>query len=83
MDYVNEIFEGIHYSRFAASWHNSYRGTNRCSKGYRLMVEWLMSLTINGKKIDYATARNIANFAYDGKLELEESAEKFIANEEA
>ena len=78
-----ETFEGIPYSRFAASWHYAYKGTDSYSKGYRLMFKWLMTLTINGKRIDEWTARCIAEYAYLGKEELEENALSFLASEEA
>ncbi len=78
MNFENKIYEGIFYSQFVASWFSAYHGDNIRSKGYRKMVEWLMSLIINGKQMDNKTAREIADMAYNGKFELEEHAELFL-----
>ncbi len=76
--FENKTYEGIHYSRFAASWRMACEKVGERSYFYE-MVEWLMSLTINGKKMDETTAREIADFAHNGKLELEISAKNWIS----
>lgn len=78
--FENKCYEGIHYSRFAASWRNACE--EKGVRGYFSdMVEWLMSFTINGKYMDEKTAREIADFAYNGKLELETSAMLWFSKE--
>ena len=86
MNFENKIFEGIHYSRFIASWFRA--GGNfkdfKITKGniikrqLCLFRDWLRSLTINGKNIPEDVIVEIVDMATSGKLELEESAKKFI-----
>lgn len=70
--FENKIYEGIYYSQFVASWFKS-GGIKKA-----MFKEWLMSLIINDKKIPDEIIREIVNFADNGKLELEESAKKFV-----
>jgi len=72
--FENEKFEGIHYSRFIASW------VNATGKLDARMRDWLRTIEINGKEIPESVIRDIWNLATNGKLELEANAEKFIEN---
>lgn len=70
--FENKLIEGIYVSRFVASWHDAGGGT------YRKFKSWLSSLIINGRKLTQEEINYIAHFAYNGKLELEESARRFL-----
>ena len=72
MSFENKTFEGIHYSRFIASW-NKVKG-NTFNYEFR---EWLRSLTINNRKIPDDVIQEICNLRDNGKLELQEHAKKF------
>ncbi len=63
--FENKVYEGIHYSRFVASW--TKKGG---MMSYRFR-KWLEHLTINGKKIPEEIVQEIYNYGTDGKLELE------------
>ena len=70
--FENRTIEGIHISRFVASWVN---------KGGRLnftFKDWLRNLTINGRRLTDEEIQDIYNFGTNGKLELEESARRFL-----
>lgn len=71
----NKIYEGIHYSRFIASWYNAGGNPERGD-----FVDWLQSLVINGKNIPYSVIHEIANLMEDGKLELEQHVKQWLKN---
>ena len=73
--FENKTIEGIHISRFLASWINA---GGRNFDG--VFVVWLMKLRINGRKLTDDEIRDIQNFGRNGKLELEEDAELFLDN---
>lgn len=92
----NKVYEGIHYSRFVASWYNaggeSINGVERVNKrgeptkfvrGRTVFKNWLRTLTINDKPIPEEVINEIAEFGANGKLELEESARSFLYGREA
>lgn len=70
--FENKKFEGIYYSRFIASWINVGGKMNR------RFADWLRTIEVNGKDIPEDVIREIYNLATNGKLELENSAEKFL-----
>ncbi len=72
-EFENKMFEGIHYSRFIASWTNVGGIVTRGG-----LANWLRTLTINDKQIPEDVIREIVNFATNGKLELQENAEDYI-----
>jgi hypothetical protein len=72
--FENKIFEGIHYSRFIASWTNQVGIVDYHFK------DWLKSLTINGKVIPEEVIEEIYELGTNGKLELETSALIFLKN---
>lgn len=74
MDFTNKIVEGIHYSRFAASWIKA--GGKRFDYEFE---EWLSSLVINDRKLRPAVVREIRHYAENGKLELEANAAVYIS----
>ena len=92
MELLQKDFEGIPYIRFVISWYNSKVNAKtdkndrlpclifRKVTGYRSMVEWLMTLTINGKQMDESIAKEIADITDYGKFELESSSYKFMMN---
>lgn len=74
--FENRIIENIHMSRFVVSW---------VKEGGKLNYEfkdWLKSLTINGRKLTDDEIRDIYNFATNGKMELEDSARRFLTQKE-
>lgn len=75
----NKLFEGIHYSRYGASYA---KACAECGTEvhFREMCKWLMGLEINGKHMDWDTAYEIAELTTNGKLELESSARKWMEN---
>ena len=92
----NKVYEGIHYSRFIASWYNaggeSINGVERVNKrgeptkfvrGRTVFKNWLRTLTINDKPIPEEVINEIAEFGANGKLELETSARAFLYEREA
>jgi len=68
----NEKFEGIHYSRFIASW------ANVAGDAPYAIDEWLETITVNGKPLPEEVIRKICDMAWTGKLELETSARLFV-----
>ena len=70
--FENKVYEGIHYSRFIASWFKSGGKLD-----YRFK-KWLQSLKINDKEITEEIIREIYDFAENGKLELQETAKAFL-----
>lgn len=94
--FENKIYEGIHYSRFVASWYNaggeSINGVERVNRrgeptklvrGREVFKNWLRTLTINDKPIPEEVINEIAEFGANGKLELETSARAFLYEREA
>ena len=73
--FENKIIEGIHISRFIASWEDA--GGN-CRKDRNLFREWLETLVINGRHLTDEEIHDIYFIAGNGKLELEMSAKAFI-----
>ena len=70
--FENKKFEGIYYSRFVASWVN----TN--GKIYRdEFMEWLKTITVNGKHLPEEVIYEITEMGTNGKLELEIQARQF------
>lgn len=75
MKFENRIINGIHLTRYIASWTNSggslsYRGINSEDFG-----EWLKSLGLSEEDI-----YDIVGIARNGKMELEQLAKQFIKN---
>lgn len=70
--FENKEFEGIHYSRFIASFANE--GGKVRSKSFKC---WLKQLIINGKSMPEDVVDEIYFIATNGKLELEDNAAKF------
>lgn len=70
--FENKKFEGIHYSRFIASW------TNEVGFVSYEMKDWLKTITINDKHLPDDVIEEIYEMGSTGKLELETSA-KFFA----
>lgn len=80
MDFENKIFEGIHYSRFIASWIKA-NGNELYGIGH--FRKWLKSLIINDKHIPDDIIQEICNLMSNGKLELQENARKWISNQKS
>ena len=84
--FENKLIKGIRASRYVASWYNS-KGTNRRylnevdSNKRRIesyFADWLRTIIINGEHLTEDEVRYIDNYATNGKMELEHSAEEFI-----
>lgn len=74
--FENKSFEGIYYSRFIASWMKA----TGCRIDHRF-VNWLATLTINGKSIPQDVIKEIYDLGTNGKMELELSAQFYINRE--
>lgn len=70
--FKNKVINGIHCSRYVASWKATGLKTNY------LFKLWLEQLVINGRKLTEGEVKFIYNFGTNGKLELESDA-KFFA----
>lgn len=70
---ASEDVRGIPVTRYIASW---YRVGGKCY--YGKMKEWLKSLNIDGEPLTDEEVTLIVDCAKNGKLELEETAKKFI-----
>lgn len=87
-EFENVKIKGIHISRYIASWIKSggtmkrYLNTSDPSKRRieSYFADWLRLLVIDGERLTEEEVLRIAYFAENGKLELEHSAEEFIAN---
>lgn len=77
-NWENKTFEGIHYSRFIASWNNKtygkYPNPRVEAKAFRA---FLRSIKVNGKDIPEEVIHEMSYLKTDGKLELEELAKAF------
>lgn len=85
MNFENRIIKGIYASQYGASWvkaggrFGDYCVINgELYSDVQIFRRWLETLTINGEKLSEKDTNTIINVAECGKLELEESAEKFI-----
>lgn len=76
MEFENKIINGIHVSRYVASWSNVSGGKYR----FFFFEDWLRQLVINGRSLTEDEIRYIYNYATNGKLELEANARTFIQN---
>lgn len=65
--YIPKLGEEVHVSRIIASWRNR---DGVISRGFK---DWLKELGVDDYDIQY-----IFYFARNGKLELQDSAEKFL-----
>ena len=81
--FENKMIEGIYYSRFVASWINAGGARFYKMQCRRLGFEiWLKQLVINGRHLTEEEIRDICNYAWNGKLELEENVRNFLINVE-
>ena len=71
--FENKEFEGVHYSRFIASF--AKEGGNVRSMSFK---RWLRQLVINGKSMPEEVVNDIYFIAANGKLELEDDAAMFL-----
>lgn len=85
MCFENKIIRGIYATQYVASWVKTggQLGGHIYIKGklysdIQLFRQWLETLIINDGKLTEDEIRIIINLADDGKLELEESAKRFI-----
>jgi hypothetical protein len=71
--FENEIINGVHASRYIASWCKAGGHLGRRERGRFDFKDWLESLGLTEDEV-----RHIYNLATNGKLELENSAREFI-----
>ena len=81
-DFENKTFQGVHYSRFIASWtkaiiRNPPSGIDKYDTPARFEA-WLSTLSVCGRRIPYSVRKEILFLYENGKLELEESAKEFL-----
>ena len=77
--FTNELINGIHKSRYVASWINVGGTLDRRGRG--LFRKWLKSLIINDRPLTEDEVQEIYNYAENGKLELEMNAKLFLKEE--
>lgn len=71
--FENGNFNGIYYSRFIASWVRK-GGMLKTGHDVSMFRSWLTEIGCDDETVD-----KITFLAFNGKLELENSAEKFLA----
>ena len=71
--FENGNFNGIYYSRFIASWVRK-GGMLKTGNDISMFRKWLTEIGCDDETVD-----KITFLASNGKLELENSAERFIA----
>lgn len=77
-DFENFVVQDYTYaSRFIASWLRSGGDLGRYADDYKLFREWLVSIGVTPEN-----AKRISFLAENGKLELENMAEKFLKEHE-
>ena len=69
--FENKVINGIHVSRYIASWTRAGGTLDR--KGITAFLTWLKFMGLSEED-----ARYIRNFAENGKLELQEHAKIFM-----
>lgn len=75
MDFENKLSsEQVHYSRYIASFIKVC-GDVGVSFNYRLFYKWLHTLKLSEEEIE-----GIVMLAFNGRIELEENARKYLAN---
>lgn len=74
--FENKTYEGIHYSRFVASYVKEGGSLER--KKQYIFEEWLNQLKINDKPIPKDIVQDIYNYGTNGKMELEFNAYAFL-----
>lgn len=78
-NWKNNLANGIEYSRYCASFAGECASIG-VYPTYRLCMEWLETLTVNGKPLSEDDKRGICNMLENGKMELEENAREFLKN---
>lgn len=89
-NFENKLIRGIHVSRYVASWYNV---GGKIYGGYATKVDpitkkrithrfhdWLRTLVIDSEHLTEEEIYYIHYYATNGKLELQESAKKFLEN---
>lgn len=71
-DFKNVVINGVHSSRFIASWLRA-GGKLNTGKDVSDFKKWLKSLGLSDEDV-----RQVWYLATNGKLELQENAKKFI-----
>lgn len=75
MDFENKLSsEEVHYSRYIASFIKAC-SEMKITFNYGLFYNWLISLGLQEDEI-----MSIVMFAFNGRLELEENARKYLTN---
>ena len=79
MDFENRMVNGIHASCYAVSFMKECVDAGITPR-YRLCMEWLGTLTVNGQRLSEDDKRLICNLLDNGKMELEHNAKEFLKN---
>lgn len=74
-EFENSLIKGIHKSRYIASWMKAYGPT--IHRG-GLFEAWLRTLRIDGESLTEEEINEIMYYGMNGKLELQESAKRFL-----
>lgn len=74
--FENKLIKGVHITRYIMSWIRAGGTLSHRGGGYWKFENWLKSLGLDKDEI-----HDIMEVAYNGKLELENSAREFIATQ--
>ncbi len=77
-NFKNEIINGIHCSRYIASWCTAGGELHGSKRRDGEFIDWLKNLFINGRFLTDEEVTFIHQFASNGKLELEINAKEFL-----
>lgn len=77
-EFKNSLVNGIHKSRYIASWIYAGGELHGSKGGNHKFVQWLKTLIINDRHLTEDEIKSIDFFARNGKLELQELAKEFL-----
>lgn len=81
MDYENKKINGIHATRYVASYLNAGGRITGIPRHDQKFFDWLKQLIVNGRALTMEEINDIyyvAQMMHSGKLELEQSAKLFL-----
>ena len=81
MNYNNWIVNGIHATRYVASWVNAGGKVTGIPRYDQKFMNWLKQLIINGRSLtekELSDIYEVAQMLHNGKLELQENAKEFL-----
>ena len=71
--FENKIINGVHATRYIASWTEAGGTLHHRSKDFNDFVKWMRTLDLSEDDVQY-----IKNLATNGKMEFQDSAKQFL-----